>query len=107
MRISQEYGWIQLDLISIKKEEQADIISRKSLFRATFDLLKLRAAVDPYLADAVIFWQPYYEERVRIHELEKAAKEKDLWKRGSSARARKRTSTQSKRGLADLMPYQL
>ena len=89
----------QLDLISIKKEEQADIISRKSLFRATFDLLKLRAAVDPYLADAVIFWQPYYEERVRIHELEKAAKEKRLMEKKLKRESKKKNFDSKQKGL--------
>lgn len=42
--------------------EKADKIYQKIIFRAAFDFLTLRARFEPFLAQCVDFWTPYYEK---------------------------------------------
>lgn len=68
--------WLcQMELTELIREEQAEVLSFKGIFRASFDLLKLRTHIDPFLNDIVEFWNPFYEKRVIQHEKEKAKKE--------------------------------
>lgn len=53
---------LQLQLLETEDPQAVEAVASRQLFRAGFDIFRLRAKFEPYLESYVKFWQPYYDE---------------------------------------------
>lgn len=56
---------LQLQFLDISDPDEVASIASKQLFRGGFDIFRLRARFEPYLAPYVEFWQPYYDSSAK------------------------------------------
>lgn len=56
---------LQLQFLNITDPDEVAAIASKQLFRGGFDIFRLRARFEPYLAPYVEFWEPYYERSAK------------------------------------------
>ncbi len=72
-------------------------ISNRNIFRASYDFLALRGKFEPYLHDAISFWNPYY---IKSKELAEKRKEK-FAETKLNRKARKKERLAQKKEIAE------
>lgn len=81
---------MQLVLQQIEQLKDYDEVSNRTIFRAAFDFISLRARFEPYLATCVNFWQPYYVKSAAIAAKRKALKDQKYQQKFSNKKKAKK-----------------
>jgi poly(A) polymerase len=78
--------------------EKSDKIYQKLIFRAAFDFMTLRARFEPFLAQSVAFWTPYYEKSKALADKRKKLLDEQKQERLKRKLTKKKGKEQKKSG---------
>ncbi len=78
--------------------EKSDKIYQKLIFRAAFDFMTLRARFEPFLAQSVAFWTPYYEKSKALADKRKKLLDEQKQERLKRKLTKKKGKDQKKSG---------
>ncbi len=83
---------------------QIESVAQQGLFRAAFDMIKLRAQFEPEIIPYVKFWQHYYDEAQERFVKAKALKDERLKQRQDRRKSRRSKSKRRKEEKAQALP---